>query len=150
MTTSPLFYRASLFIFLFLRTLRPILKSILENWEGWPSYRDNAKAKLGQDYRGVGEQFLFLPEPIRYLTDRLVSVNIAVPEIDAVYTISSRDLLPALAEVFTLDTFQISLIPVAIRSFVHHFYPAYDAPIVAFVKSVIEGDSTGTDDAGNT
>ena len=50
------------------RTLRPILKSILENWEGWPSYRDNAKEKLGQEYRSVGEQFLLLPEPIRYVS----------------------------------------------------------------------------------
>ncbi|KAL7440394.1 hypothetical protein ACHAXM_007156 [Skeletonema potamos] len=120
------------------RTLRPLLKSILENWEGWPSYRDNAKSKLGQDYRSVGEQFLLLPEPIRYLTDRLVSVNTAVPEIDSVFSISSRELLPALAEVFTLETLQISLIPVAIRSFIHHFYPAYDAPFVAFAKSVDE------------
>ena len=70
----------------------------------------------------MGEQFLLLPEPIRYLTDRLVSVNTAVPEIDAVYSISSRELLPALAEVFTLETLQISLLPVAIRSFIHHFY----------------------------
>mmetsp|Transcript_12908 Transcript_12908/g.19374 ORF Transcript_12908/g.19374 Transcript_12908/m.19374 type:complete len:722 (+) Transcript_12908:69-2234(+) len=128
------------------RTLRPILKTILENWEGWPSYRDNARFKLGQDYRSVGEQFLLLPEPIRYLTDRLVSVNTAVPEIDAVYSISSRELLPALAEVFTLETLQISLVPVAIRSFIHHFYPAYDAPFVAFASSLDEVDASNPDE----
>lgn len=131
------------------RTLRPILKSVLENWEGWPSYRDNAKTKLGQDYRSVGEQFLLLPEPIRYLTDRLVSVNTAVPEIDDVYSISSRELLPALAEVFTLETLQISLVPVAIRSFIHHFYPAYDAPFVEFASSVDENVASDPGDTDN-
>jgi len=44
------------------RTLRPILKTILESWEGWPQYRDNARVKLGQDFRSVGEQYLLLPE----------------------------------------------------------------------------------------
>ena len=124
------------------RTLRPILKSILENWEGWPKYRDNAKVKLGQNYRSLGEQFLLLPESIRYLTDRLVSVNIAVPEIDVVYSISTRELLPALSEVFTLETLQISLVPVAIRSFVHHFYPAYGEPFVSIANSIVEGEAT--------
>ena len=120
------------------RTLRPIVKTVLENWEGWPSYRDTVRVKLGegQDYRSVGEQFLLLPEPIRYLTDRLVSINTAVPEIDDVYSISSHELLPALAEVFTLETMQISLLPVAIRSFIHHFYPAYDAPFISFASSM--------------
>eukprot|EP00574_Skeletonema_japonicum_P006221 CAMPEP_0201723224 /NCGR_PEP_ID=MMETSP0593-20130828/7349_1 /ASSEMBLY_ACC=CAM_ASM_000672 /TAXON_ID=267983 /ORGANISM="Skeletonema japonicum, Strain CCMP2506" /LENGTH=680 /DNA_ID=CAMNT_0048214301 /DNA_START=215 /DNA_END=2253 /DNA_ORIENTATION=+ len=129
------------------RTLRPIVKTILENWEGWPSYRENMRSNLGQDYRSVGEQFLLLPEPIRYLTDRLVSVNTAVPEIDAVYSISSRELLPALAEVFTLETLQISLVPVAIRSFIHHFYPAYDAPFVAFASSLEENNASESDDS---
>ena len=124
------------------RTLRPILKSILENWEGWPKYRDNAKVKLGQNYRSIGEQFLLLPESIRYLADRLVSVNIAVPEIDVVYSISTRELLPALSEVFTLETLQISLVPVAIRSFVHHFYPAYGEPFVSIANSIVEGETT--------
>jgi hypothetical protein len=70
-----------------------------------------------------------------------------VPEIDAVYSISTRELLPALAEVFTLETLQISLVPVAIRSFTHHFYPAYDAPFVAFAGS--DENDTSDLDAGN-
>lgn len=118
------------------RTLRPILKTILESWEGWPDYRDNAKPRLGQNYRGVGEQFLLLPEPTRYLTDRLVSVNIQVPEVGSIVQISSRELLPALNEVFLLDTFAISVVSVAIRSFVHHFYPAYGAPVVDYAKEI--------------
>ena len=68
---------------------------------------------------------MLLPDPTRYITDRLVSVNIPVPSIDSIIQISSQELLPALNEVFLLDTFSISIVPVAIRSFVHHFYPAY-------------------------
>ncbi|KAL7541224.1 hypothetical protein ACHAXR_012782, partial [Thalassiosira sp. AJA248-18] len=120
------------------RALRPILKTILESWEGWPRYRDNARPKLGQDYRSVGEQYLLLPEPTRYLTDRLVSVNTAVPPIDSVVQISSRELLSALNEVFKLDTFTISYVSVAIRSFVHHFYPAYGPPVADYAERMLE------------
>ena len=105
-----------------------------------PRYRDNARASLGQNYTSVGEQYLLLPEPTRYLTDRLVSVNVQVPEIDTIMQISSRQILPALNEVFTLDTFTISYVSVAIRSFVHHFYPAYGPPIVDFAKKKVEKD----------
>jgi len=120
------------------RTLRPILKTILEAWEGWPDYRDNARLKLGQDYQSVGEQYLLLPEPVRYLTDRLVSVNTAVPPIESIVSVSSTELLPALNEVFLLDVFTISYVSVAIRSFVHHFYPAYNSPVVDYAKKIME------------
>ena len=86
-----------------------------------------------------------LPEPIRYLTDRLVSVNIQVPEIDDIVQISSRELLPALNEVFTLDTFRISYVSVAIRSFVHHFYPAYGSPVVDYAGKISGEDGKGED-----
>mmetsp|Transcript_1186 Transcript_1186/g.2515 ORF Transcript_1186/g.2515 Transcript_1186/m.2515 type:complete len:722 (-) Transcript_1186:353-2518(-) len=120
------------------RTLRPILKTILESWEGWPRYRENAREKLGQNYKSVGEQYILLPEPIRYLEGRLVSVNTQVPEIDNIVQISSRELLPALNEVFTLRTFEISYVSVAIRSFVHHFYPAYGSPVIDYAKKITE------------
>lgn len=81
-----------------------------------------------------------LPEPIRYLTDRLVSVNIQVPEIDNVVQISSRELLPALNEVFKVDVFTISYVSVAVRSFVHHFYPAYGSPFVDYAEKVAGGE----------
>ncbi|KAL9188698.1 hypothetical protein ACHAXT_007076 [Thalassiosira profunda] len=122
------------------RTLRPILKTILESWEGWPAYRDNARVKLGQNYRSIGEQHMLLPEPSRYLTDRLVSVNTAVPPVDSIVQISSRELLPALDEVFKLDVFRISYVSVAVRSFVHHFYPAYGAPVADCAEKVLEED----------
>ncbi|KAL3791624.1 hypothetical protein HJC23_012214 [Cyclotella cryptica] len=118
------------------RTLRPITKAILESWEGWPRFRDNARNKLAQNYQNIGKQFMLIPEPTRYLTDRLVSVNIAVPSINCVLQVSSQELLPALNEVFSLDTFSISIIPVAIRSFVHHFYPAYGFPLIDFAAKL--------------
>ena len=111
-----------------------------------PQYRDNARVKLGQDYRGVGEQFILLPEPIRYLTDRLVSVNTQVPEIDDVVQISSNELLEALNEVFTLDVFRISYVSVAIRSFIHHFYPAYGSPVVDYAEKISAGDEVEEED----
>lgn len=81
---------------------------------------------------------MLLPEPTRYLTDRLVSVNTQVPEIDNIMQISSCEILPALNEVFTLDTFTISYVSVAIRSFVHHFYPAYGPPIADYAEKKLE------------
>ncbi|KAL7439655.1 hypothetical protein ACHAXH_004161, partial [Discostella pseudostelligera] len=117
------------------RTLRPILKTILESWEGWPRFRANARG-IGQNYRSVGVQYLLLPDPARYLTDRLVSVNTQVPEIDTIIQISSNEVLPALNDVFTLDTFTISYVSVAVRSFIHHFYPAYGAPVVDYAEKI--------------
>jgi hypothetical protein len=52
--------------------------------------------------------------------------------------ISSCEILPALNEVFTLDTFTISYVSVAIRSFVHHFYPAYGPPIADYAEKKLE------------
>lgn len=105
-----------------------------------PGYRDNARAKLGQDYRSVGEQFLLLPEPIRYLTDKLVSVTTQVPETDNIIQIRSSELLPALNEIFLLDTFTISYVSVAVRSFVHHFHPAYGPVMVDYTKRLPRGN----------
>ena len=102
-----------------------------------PRYRENARANLGQNYRSVGAQYLLLPETTRYLADRLVSVNTQVPEIDRIMQISSCEILPALNEVFTLDTFTISYVSVAIRSFVHHFYPAYGSALADYAKKIV-------------
>jgi hypothetical protein len=77
-----------------------------------------------------------LPEPTRYLADRFVANNIPVPPVETVLKISSRELYPALRTAFPLDEFEISFIPQAIRSFVHHFYPAYGFPLVDYVKEL--------------
>eukprot|EP00550_Attheya_septentrionalis_P007696 CAMPEP_0198281860 /NCGR_PEP_ID=MMETSP1449-20131203/1733_1 /TAXON_ID=420275 /ORGANISM="Attheya septentrionalis, Strain CCMP2084" /LENGTH=820 /DNA_ID=CAMNT_0043977829 /DNA_START=330 /DNA_END=2792 /DNA_ORIENTATION=- len=116
------------------RTLRPITRAIIESWEGWPRFRDTFRGTANQNYTHVGVQHLILPEPLRYLTDRLVSVNTGVPPIDSVIRISSNEFFPALASTFPLDVFSISFVPTAIRSFVHHFYPAYAVPLVEFTN----------------
>lgn len=117
------------------RTLRPITKAIIEAWDGWPRFRDTFRDTLVlQNYTTVGIQHVLLPEPTRYLGDRFVSVNIAVPPVETLLRISPAQLHPALEEVFPLDVFEISFVPQAIRSFVHHFYPAYGIPLPAYVK----------------
>jgi len=70
------------------------------------------------------------------LTDRFVSPNVGVPPTDQMVRICSTELLEALNQVFPLDTYQISLIPQAVRSFLHHFYPAYDSSIANFASKV--------------
>jgi hypothetical protein len=76
-----------------------------------------------------------MPDSIRYMTDRLIAVNIAVPPTDTIIQIpKAKDLLPALETAFPLDTFAISTVPLAVRSFVHHFYPAYCMSFLGFVN----------------
>lgn len=116
------------------RALRPITRAIIESWEGWPRFRDGFREQSNQGYTGVGIQHLLLPEPTRYLTDRLVSVNIAIPPVYSVVQLNSREILPALKETFPLDEFSISFVPSAIRSFLIHFYPAYMSPFVDYAN----------------
>ena len=81
----------------------------------WPRFRDGFREQSNQGYTGVGIQHLLLPEPTRYITDRLVSVNIAIlPVCSVVVQLNSRELLPALKERFPLDEFSIaSFVPAA-------------------------------------
>jgi hypothetical protein len=116
------------------RALRPITRAIIESWEGWPRFRDGFREQSNQGYTGVGVQHLLLPEPTRYLTDRLVSVNIAIPPVYSIVQLNSREILPALKETFPLDEFSISFVPAALRSFIHHFYPAYTSPFVEYAN----------------
>jgi len=116
------------------RTLRPLTRAIIESWEGWPRFRNSFRATVSQNYSSIGIQHLLLPEPVRYLSDRLVAVNVQVPPLDSIVRISAEELLPALNSSFPLDVFGISYVPAAIRSFVHHFYPAYEFPILDYAK----------------
>lgn len=117
------------------RALRPILRSILESWQGWPTLRENLLGSaVVQDYESVGTQHLLLPDPSRYLTDRLLAVNVGAPPLEEVIRISSSELYSALEDIFPLDTFSISFVPTAIRSFIHHFYPAYDQGLGGYVE----------------
>ena len=81
------------------RALRPILCSILKTWEGWASLREILlDSAVVQDYEPVGVQHLLLPDPSRYLTDRLITVNISAPPLEEVIRISSVELHSALKE----------------------------------------------------
>jgi len=130
------------------RALRPITRSIFESWDGWSEFRDNILDTPSPSFESVGVQHVMLPEPTRYLTDRLVGANLAVPPIDTVVRISSAELLPALVRTHPLDTFAISFVPAALRSFIHHFYPAYVDSFVEFAegggdKALGEDGTTG-------
>uniref|UniRef100_A0A7S2KYC6 Fungal lipase-type domain-containing protein n=2 Tax=Leptocylindrus danicus TaxID=163516 RepID=A0A7S2KYC6_9STRA len=107
------------------RTLRPIVRQLFESLEVWPKMRTNYELTGGCKYVFIGTPHLLLPEPSRYLTDRLVSVNLAVPPIDTVLKAEATQLVPMLQKAFPLDEFSISLVSVALRSFIHHFHPAY-------------------------
>jgi Lipase (class 3) len=141
------------------RTLRPIIKTIFESWNGWPRFRDEALGNLGtQDYSSVGIQFVLLPDPARYLADRFLSINLAVPPVHTVLRISPRELLPSLVQNFPLDVFEISFIPQALRSFIHHFFPAYGTPFADYVRllkqaskgSTVKGGGLGIPAASTT
>jgi len=116
------------------RALRPITRAVVESWEGWSHTRDTFRYTVNQNYVSIGVQHMFLPESIRYLTDRFVSVNVAVPPIEKIVQISPGELMPALDRTFPLDVFSISFVPAALRSFIHHFYPAYTSPFASFAS----------------
>ena len=120
------------------RTLRGILRSILIAWDGWPLFREAFQGTGLQNFTSVGQSHILLPDPTRYIADRFffAAVNIPVPRTESILRVSSKELLDALEECFPLDTFEISLVPQAIRGFVHHFYPAYGYPLVDYVKRI--------------
>lgn len=117
------------------RTLRPITRAILEAWEGWKSFRDANRYVMDQEYMHMGLLHILMPDPGRYLTDRLITVNINTYPVDEVLRISPHEFYSALEETFPLDVFSISLLPTSIRSFVHHFFPAYSDGMVDYVKN---------------
>merc|ERR1712238_457966 len=58
------------------------------------------------------------------------------PIAKAIFQISPKQLLPALDSTFPLDTFKVSLVPQAVRSFLHHFYPAYNSSLSEYATKV--------------
>ena len=65
-----------------------------------------------------------------------MSVNVNVPVVDELVRLSSDDLYEALETIFPLDVFELSMLTNGIRGFIHHFYPAYDAPLVQYAQEV--------------
>jgi hypothetical protein len=115
------------------RTLRPVTRAILESWQSWPTFRDESRSVMKQNYNSIGVQHLLMPDPGRYLTDRLITVNVNAYPVDEIIQIMPYQLYGALSEAFPLDVFSISLVPTAIRSFIHHFFPAYTDGFEAYV-----------------
>jgi hypothetical protein len=118
------------------RTLRYVTRALIDAWEGWPRYRDMLKAAGKQYYQHIGTQHIILPEPVRFVTDRFVNVNVNVPEVDEIVRLAPSELYKALDTLFPLDVFELSYLTSAIRGFVHHFYPAYDSPLVDYAQKV--------------
>lgn len=123
------------------RSLRPVARKLAEAWAGWDNYRDTILAAGSQEYQPVGMQHIILPEPVRFLTDRFVNVNVNIPVVDEIVRVSPDELYTALETIFPLDVFELSYLTSAIRGFLHHFFPAYDAPLVQYAQKV---SRTGT------
>eukprot|EP00586_Coscinodiscus_wailesii_P007075 CAMPEP_0172491484 /NCGR_PEP_ID=MMETSP1066-20121228/22329_1 /TAXON_ID=671091 /ORGANISM="Coscinodiscus wailesii, Strain CCMP2513" /LENGTH=654 /DNA_ID=CAMNT_0013260557 /DNA_START=479 /DNA_END=2443 /DNA_ORIENTATION=- len=129
------------------RTLRPMLRTIFENWEKWPTLRSSMES-LNQFYTPVGTCYFILPETTRYLTDRLVNVFVEVPPVHVILEVQGdgEKTLQYLERVFPLDEFRISFVPVALRSFVHHFFPAYSESLSAYSNKGRDKDNNDADD----
>jgi hypothetical protein len=114
------------------RVLRPLVRSVLLIAPTWPSLRDIYLESGKHKHQSVGKQYVLLPPVAQYLSDRFAAVNVNVPEVDSIMLISSDELLPCMYETFPLDEFSISFVPAALRSFIHHFHPAYTMPLVSY------------------
>ncbi len=116
------------------RTLRLVIRALLETWEDWPTFRDNNRYVMKQDYTSIGVQHILMSDRGRFLSDRLLAVDINAFPVDDVLRVSSKELYGVLEEVFPLNVFSISVVPTAIRSFVHHFVPAYADGFDMYIK----------------
>jgi len=113
------------------RVLRPLTRAVLQAADEWPKLRDIYRGQADQSYQSLGQQYIILPDADRYVADRLVNLFLDVPMPAALIEVpEQQDAASFLAKYFPLDEFSISLVPAAIRSFVHHFHPAYSAPLL--------------------
>ena len=67
---------------------------------------------------------IFAPRPVDIFT---------FPDEVLLVRCSASDLPEALDHAFKLEEFSISLAPAGLRSFIHHFHPAYSAPLEELV-----------------
>ncbi len=68
-----------------------------------------------------------------YLADRLFALVVDFPDEVLLVRCAASDLPEALDHAFKLEEFSISLAPAGLRSFIHHFHPAYSAPLEELV-----------------
>ena len=119
------------------RILRPIVRSILSlSPQKWAALRDNYLATETSDLRHFGLCHLLLPTPGMYLSSLLLTPStLTPPPTTQIYRVNdSREVLELLDSHFPLDEFRISLVPQAVRSFVHHFHPAYKEEVGRFFR----------------
>lgn len=118
------------------RSLRIVARALVDAWDGWGKFRDMIQAAGPQKYQHVGLQHIMLPEPVRFLTDRFVNVNVNIPAVDEIVQVAPGEIFVALDSIFPLDVFEVSYLASGIRSFLHHFFPAYDSPLVRYAQKV--------------
>ncbi|KAH8054358.1 lipase [Aureococcus anophagefferens] len=90
--------------------LRPLARAVFRQADEWPRFRSVYVAEANASFAPTGDQYLIMPDETRYLADRIFSL---------------------IVDAFPLEEFSISLVPAALRSFVHHFHPAYSGPLRA-------------------
>jgi len=116
------------------RVLRNVARAILETAEDWPEVRAVYLQEANQTFDHLGEAHLLMPaQAARYLADRLFALVVDVPETVLLVRCAAADLPEALDHAFQLEEFSISLAPAGLRSFIHHFHPAYSAPLEELV-----------------
>ena len=120
------------------QVLRTLARTILETADAWPEVREVYVQQANQTFSHLGSMHLIMPDAPRYLADRLFSLVVDVPEPFAVVRCAAADLPRVLDAAFRLEEFSISLVPAALRSFVHHFHPAYSRPLVALRRRVAD------------
>lgn len=124
------------------RALRPVARAVFRSTpEYWPQVRDIYSSQANQSYTPVGNQYLILPETSRYVSDRNVGWQIDVPTpVSLSRPVGPDELHQILNDLFPLDEYSISLVPAAVRSFVHHFYPAYSETLSLLLDPASEAD----------
>jgi len=83
---------------------------------------------------------LLLPDRASFVRDRILATSVQISPTTAIARLPATQLLSALNYGFPLDEFTISFVPAALRSFVHHFHPAYTIPLNNFVLKTKTGD----------
>ena len=126
------------------RVLRPLARAIFQQAKEWPQFRDVYRAEANGTFAPTGVQYLIMPDETRYLADRIFSLIVDVPEPAALVKVDPTNLPLALDAAFPLDDFSISLLPAALRSFVHHFHPAYSLPLLALLEGAEAGEVDAT------
>ena len=114
--------------------LQTIARHFLLGWEDLSKFKKAFVTTMDCCYHPIGVQHIMLPSPSRYFVDKTVTLNLGVPRIAKILTVSSTELLPALNTHFPLDPSCISVLPGLLRSLLHHSPDSYKAPIGDYLE----------------